>query len=169
MIKGHMYAMLDYACLLSSLWGEAALMSCYLFNRTESRTLPAGKTLHEMLHGTQPNLSHLHVFGMCCFSHIPTELQQKLGPRSQEAIFMGYLPGVKAWCCHDTTTGAFFNSHDIIFDETLSNHLPTDSEDDDNDDIPPPAPPAPPPIPPHSTIIWHSGQIPIPAEKGQQL
>jgi hypothetical protein len=82
MIEGHMYVMLDFTCLPPSLWGEAALTACYLFNQTKLHTLPAGKTPYEMLHKVQPNLSHLHIFGACCFTHIPPELQEKLGPCS---------------------------------------------------------------------------------------
>jgi transposase InsO family protein len=36
MIKGRMYAMLDFTHLPPSLWGETALTMCYLFNCTES-------------------------------------------------------------------------------------------------------------------------------------
>jgi hypothetical protein len=175
-IKGRMYAMLDFACLPPSLWGEAALTACYLFNWTESCALPTGKTPYEMLHGTQPTLSHLHVFSDCCFAHIPTELQQKLGPHSCEAIFMGYPPGVQAWRCRYSVTGAFFNSRDVIFDESLSNR-PFPYSDDDDDDAPaqpkcamPNTTPAPAPIePPHAVTICHSSHIPVPTEKGQHL
>jgi hypothetical protein len=80
--------------------------------------------------------------------HIPAEQQEKLGPRSCEAIFMGYPPGVKAWHCCDSATGAFFNSCDIIFDESFSNRPFPLTDDDDDDDkelsphsiIPNPAP-----------------------------
>jgi len=80
MIEGHMYAMLDFTRLPPSLWGEAALTACYLFNRTELRALPAGKTPYEMLHKVQPNLSHLRIFSACCFARIPPELQESLDP-----------------------------------------------------------------------------------------
>jgi len=172
-IKGHMYAMLDFARLPPSLWGEAALTACYLLNWTESCALPTGKTPYEMLHSTQPTLSHLRVFGARCFAHIPTELQQKLGPRSHEAIFMGYPPGVKAWRCHDSVTGAFFNFRDVIFNESLSNQPFPYSDNDDNDA---PAQPkrampntTPAPAPPHAVTIHHSSHIPVPTEKGQHL
>jgi len=65
---------------------------------------------YDMLHGAKPDISHLRVFGARCFVCIPTELQEKLGPRSREGIFLGYPPGVKAWRCRDTITGTFFNS-----------------------------------------------------------
>lgn len=176
-IEGRMFAMLDFAHLAPNLWGEAALTACYLFNQTESRALPTGKTPYEMLHGTKPNLSHLRVFGARCFARIPPELQQKLGPRSREAAFMGYPPGVKVWRCRDAVTGTFFNSRDVIFDETLSNRPFPDSDNDDEDVTAapvapsPPAPPIPPPAtsPPHAAIIRRSGRIPVPTEKGQSL
>jgi hypothetical protein len=56
-----MYAMLDHAHIPHSLWGEAALTAAYLFNRSESRALPPGIMPYEMLHGTQPTLTHLHI------------------------------------------------------------------------------------------------------------
>jgi hypothetical protein len=176
MIKGHMYAMLDFASLPPFLWGEAALTICYLFNQTELCALSPRKTLYEMLHGKKPNISHLHIFSTCCFAHIPPKLQEKLGPHSCEAIFMGYPPGVKAWWCHDATTDSFFNLRDVIFDKNLSNCNFTESDDDDEDEpvapAPPPPPPAPPlivPAPPHVNIIHQSGRIPVPTEKGQAL
>ncbi|KIJ11431.1 hypothetical protein PAXINDRAFT_57459, partial [Paxillus involutus ATCC 200175] len=54
-------------------------------------------TPYEMRHSMQPNLSHLRIFGARCFACIPPELQMKLGPRSREAIFVGYPLGVKAY------------------------------------------------------------------------
>jgi hypothetical protein len=168
MIEGHMYVMLDFTCLPPSLWGEAALTACYLFNQTESCALPTGKTPYEMLHKVQPNLSHLRIFGAHCFARIPPELQEKLGPHSREAIFMGYPPGVKAWQCRDIATGAFFNSCDVIFDETLSNRPFPDSDDKDegttSSSASPPAAPVAPTAPARSTaaplhveVIHHSG------------
>src|SRR6267154_3555460 len=65
-LERRMYAMLDFACLSRSLWGEAVLTAGYLFNRSESCTLPPGKTPYEMLHGVQPDFSHLRVFGARC-------------------------------------------------------------------------------------------------------
>lgn len=145
-LEGRMYAMLDFARLSRSLWGEAVLTAGYLFNRSESCTLPPGKTPYEMLHGVQPDFSHLRVFGARCFARIPPELQEKLGPRSREAVFMGYPPGIKGWRCRDSITGTFFNSRDVVFDETFGGRPFPDS--DDEDDVPParvvPAVPAPP-------------------------
>lgn len=177
-IEGRMYAMLDHAHLPRNLWGEVALTAAYLFNCTESRSLLPGKTPYEMLHGAKPDVSHLRVFGVRCFVRIPSELQEKMGPRSREAIFLGYPPGVEAWRCRDTITGAFFNSQDVIFDESFSNRsFPNvNSDDDDEEDaaphstttlplaLPPNAPSAPPAAP-----ARHSGRIANSTECGQQF
>jgi len=172
-IEGRMYAMLDYAHLPRTLWGEAALTAGYLFNRSESRALPPGKTPYEMLNRTQPTLTHLWIFSARCFARIPSELQEKLGPQSREAIFMGYPPGVKAWRCRDIATGIFFNSRDIIFDESFSNRPFPDSDDDDDDDSPAPSRPVAPaaPVPvqtaPAPPPARRSSHIPVLTAKGE--
>lgn len=135
-VEGRMYAMLDHARLPQSLWGEAALCVTYLFNRSESHALPPGKTPYEMLHAIKPDVSHLRVFGSRCFARIPLELQEKMGPHSREALFMGYPPGVKAWRLRDKVTGAFFNSRDVIFDESASGRPFPDSDDEEDNAVP---------------------------------
>ncbi|KAG2056702.1 hypothetical protein BDR06DRAFT_879093 [Suillus hirtellus] len=92
-----MYAMLNHACLPQLLWGEAVLCVAYLFNRSESHALLPGKTSYEILHAVKPDISHLHIFRLCCFARILLELQEKMGPHLHEALFMGYPPSVKAW------------------------------------------------------------------------
>ena len=119
-IKGHLLAMLHFASLPQTYWGEAALTVAYLHNHTESRALPSGQTPYEMLHGQRPNLSHLRVWGCRAFAHIPLEMQAKLGPKSREVLFMGYPPGVKGYRVRDIVTGQFFNSRDVIFNENFS-------------------------------------------------
>ena len=118
-IEGHLLAMLHLAGLPQTYWGEAALTAAYLHNQTESRVLPPGRTPYEMLHGQHPNLSHLRVWGCRAFACVPLELQGKLGPKSREVLFMGYPPGVKGYRVCDVTTGQFFNSHNVVFDENL--------------------------------------------------
>ena len=62
-LQGHTLAMLQAAKLLTSLWGEAVLTATYLWNHTESVSLPPGVTPFELVNGHKPNISHLHVFG----------------------------------------------------------------------------------------------------------
>ena len=159
-IEGRVLAMLHFAGLSQTYWGEAVLTAAYLHNRTESWALPLGKTPYEMLHSAHPNLSHLCVWGCCGFASIPLELQRKLGPKSREVLFMGYPPGVKGYWVHDKATGQFFNCRDVIFDENLAlPHLFSDapipardlcdgddSDSDDGDSAPTGSPEFSPPL-----------------------
>jgi hypothetical protein len=130
-IEGHMFAMLETTNLPAMLWGEAALTACYLWNCSESCTLPPGITPYQLVNGRKLDLSHLCVFGARCFTQIPSELQTKMGLQSCPAIFMGYPDGVKGYCLHDKDTGIFFTAHDIIFDKNLPS-IPAGGNDSDS-------------------------------------
>jgi len=58
-VEGCLLAMLHLAGLPQTYWGKAALTAAYLHNHIESHALSPGQTPYEMLHGQQPNLSHL--------------------------------------------------------------------------------------------------------------
>ena len=184
-IQGRSLAMLEAARLPKHLWGEAVLTASYLWNQTESRSLPPGKAPYEMVNGKQPDLSHLRIFGSHCWARIPTELQTKFGPRSHQVIFLGYLEGVKDYRIQDTTTGAFFTAHDVVFDESLTPLIECESNEEDNNTIdmvpnpvsltstPPtsslPTAPAPPPplTPPPPNEPHRSGHICFLTNKGK--
>jgi hypothetical protein len=112
-----MLTMLTWAWLPLTYWGEAALTASYLQNLTLQSALPPNITPHEMYHGRKPDISHLHVFGACAFAHVPLEMQTKLGVRSRECLFMGYLPGQKRYHVCNLATGTFFTSTAVIFDK----------------------------------------------------
>ena len=150
-IQGLMRAMMVAVGAPLNLWGEATLACAYLFWRTPSISLPGNITPFEAFYGRQPNVSHLHVWGCRCFARIPSELQTKLGIRSRECIFMGYPDGVKGYHVRDRSSGSFFVSRDVLFDEGGSG-LDVDGdapplfdfspglEDDPIDDASPPVP-----------------------------
>jgi hypothetical protein len=130
-IQGRSLAMLEAAHLPKHLWGEAVLTAAYLWNRTESHSLPPGKTPYEMDNEKKPDLAHLRIFGSRCWARIPTELQTKFGPHSRHVIFMGYPEGVKGYRVRDAANGTFFTARDVVLDESL---LPLmDSDDSDSD------------------------------------
>lgn len=174
-IGGRLFTMLKAARLPANLWGEAALMVCYLWNRSTSRTLPPNTTPFELMNGCKPNLSHIQVFGSHCFARIPTELQVKLGPRSRPATFLGYPKGTKGYCLCDKVTGAFFVARDIIFDEHPA-YVPRHEDDSDSDDAEAaPASPIPRILPsplqvlsPSLTVaVWRSTRTRTPTPAGQ--
>ena len=121
-IQGRMLAMLTAAQLPLTYWGEAALTAGFLFNLSVSSTLPKDVTPFEILKSTKPDVSHLKVWGVRCFAHIPVELQTKLGAKSCECLFMGYPPSGRGYRLRSLTTNHFFNSGNVIFDENIPYH-----------------------------------------------
>ena len=116
-LQGRILAMLTWARLPLTYWGEAALTASYLHNRALQSSLPPDVTPYEMYHNRKPNVSHLRVFGARAFAHVPLELQTKLGVKSRECLFMGYVPGQKGYRLRDVATGTFFSATAVIFDE----------------------------------------------------
>ena len=121
-LQGRMLAMLTWAKLPLTYWGEAALTASYLMNLTLQSSLPNNVTPYEMFYKKKPNISHLRVFGARAFAHVPLELQTKLGIKSRECLFMGYPPGQKGYRVRDVSTGTFFTATAVIFDENSPYH-----------------------------------------------
>ena len=121
-IQGRMLAMLMAAQLPLTYWGEAALTAGFLFNLTVSSTLPKDKTPFELLKNTKPDVSHLRVWGVRCFTHVPLELQTKLGAKSCECLFMVYPPSGRGYHVRSLATNHFFDSGNVIFDENIPYH-----------------------------------------------
>ena len=67
----HARAMLYAAGLPGSLWAEAVNHATWLANRTVSRSLPTGKTAHEMATNAKPILSDLHTWGCKAYVLVP--------------------------------------------------------------------------------------------------
>ena len=118
-LQGRILSMLAAAQLPLTYWGEAALTAAYLFNLTVTSTLPSGVTPFEMFHGRKPDVSHLRVWGVRCFAHVPVELRGKLGEKSRECLFMGYPPSQRGYRVRDVQTNHFFTSGSVIFDENI--------------------------------------------------
>ena len=118
-LQGRILSMLIAAQLPLTYWGEAALTAAYLFNLTVTSTLPSGITPFEVFHGRKPDISHLRVWGVRCFAHVPVELQGKLGVKSRECLFMGYPPSQHGYRVRDVQTHRFFTSGSVIFDENI--------------------------------------------------
>ena len=72
-IQGKIHAMLVTTQLPMTYWGKAALTAAYLQNLTSMSTLPSGITPFEVFFGRKPDVSHLRVWGMQCFTMVPEE------------------------------------------------------------------------------------------------
>nr|GFB42931.1 retrovirus-related Pol polyprotein from transposon TNT 1-94 [Tanacetum cinerariifolium] len=83
--------MLIYLQALLFLWAEAVATAYYTQNRSIIR-LRHGKTPYELLHNKLPDLSFLYVFGALCYPTNDNENMEKLQPKADIGIFIGYAP-----------------------------------------------------------------------------
>ncbi|KAL0315726.1 UNVERIFIED_CONTAM: Retrovirus-related Pol polyprotein from transposon TNT 1-94, partial [Sesamum radiatum] len=79
--------------LAKSFWGEALLTAAYLINRSPSVPL-LGKVPEHVWSGKNVDLSSLRVFGCSAFVF---QNNDKLEPRAQKCVFIGYPEGVKGY------------------------------------------------------------------------
>lgn len=84
--------------LSNKFWGEAATTALYLKNRCPTSAL-AGSCPKQVWSrsGSNVELNHLRVFGCVAFSLIPESKRNKLDPRSDLYIFVGYCDTTKGY------------------------------------------------------------------------
>ena len=96
-------------------WAEVVKIACYLINLCPSTALNF-KTLHEVWTGSAANYKGLKVFGCSAYAHIRLD---KLQPRANKCIFLGYPEGIKGyrlWCIEPSEEKCII-SHDVVFNE----------------------------------------------------
>jgi len=86
------------ACLPKNLWNFALDTAVHVYNRTPMCRI-GWKTPVELLFNKKPEISYLRVFGCLAYVHIPKDKRKdKLTPKAEEMIFLGYEPGTKGYC-----------------------------------------------------------------------
>jgi hypothetical protein len=107
-------ALLHTAKLPPSFWSFAFRTAVYLINRLPTPLLNM-KSPIQILHHTKPNLLHLHSFGCLCFPWLRPYTSNKLQPRSQPCIFIGYADTQYAYHCLDPITHKIYTSRHVKF------------------------------------------------------
>jgi transposase InsO family protein len=95
-IKETVKALLNDLDLSMFLWGEAAMMTIYVQNRSPHRILK-DMTPEEAFSCKKPNVENLRIFGCQVYSHIPKDKRNKLEPSGKKGIFVGYSDSSKAY------------------------------------------------------------------------
>nr|GFB15673.1 retrovirus-related Pol polyprotein from transposon TNT 1-94 [Tanacetum cinerariifolium] len=108
--------MLIYAQASLFLWAEAVATACFTQNRSILH-LRHRKTLYELMHGKQLDLSFFHVFGALCYPTNDSENFGKLQPKADIEIFIGYAPTKKAFCIYNRCTRRIIETIHVDFDE----------------------------------------------------
>nr|GEW52103.1 integrase, catalytic region, zinc finger, CCHC-type, peptidase aspartic, catalytic [Tanacetum cinerariifolium] len=76
-----------------------------------------GKTPYEVLHNKLPDLSFFHVFGALYYPTNDSENLEKLQPKADIGIFIGYAPTKKAFWIYNRRTRRIIETIHVDFDE----------------------------------------------------
>ena len=105
-----------------SLWGDAALQACYVYNRTPLRVIN-GSTPYELLNGQQPDLSKIKVFGSNVFYSINENERSKIQATSHKGVWIGWDERKNAHRVLINTDGHVIASRDVKHVESKFSHL----------------------------------------------
>ena len=90
-------AMCQHACLPKVFWQDAVETALHIYNR-QPMCHHEWKTSIELFNEKKPDASYFKIFG--CYTYVfisPEQQPDKLSPKSEEMIFIGYEPNTKGW------------------------------------------------------------------------
>ncbi|KAL2253135.1 UNVERIFIED_CONTAM: Retrovirus-related Pol polyprotein from transposon TNT 1-94 [Sesamum indicum] len=119
--------------LSKTFWGEALLTAAYWINRSPSVPL-LGNIPEKVWTNSDVDFTSLRIFGCAAFCHYNGD---KLDPRSQKCVFIGYPPGVKGYRLWLKNQPGFkvIVSRDVIFNESEMPCLNTSSKNSEDFNI----------------------------------
>jgi transposase InsO family protein len=86
-------SMMSQTSLPPSFWSYALETAAFTLNRVPSKSVE--KTPYEIWHGKVPNMSFLKIWG--CEAYIKRLISDKLGPKSDKCLFIGYPKETKGY------------------------------------------------------------------------
>ena len=104
-------SMMGFTSLPIFFWRHALEIFCYILNKVSNKSVD--KTLYEIWTGRKPVLSHLRIWG--CLAYVKCLKIDKLGPKSDRCLFIGYLKKIKRYYFYVATKQKIFVSSWIIF------------------------------------------------------
>ena len=77
------------------------------------------RTPIEVFNGDKLDVSYFRIFGSHAYMFIsPEQRRDKLSPKAEEMVFIGYEPNTKGYCFWLTARHRVFISTHVLFDET---------------------------------------------------
>jgi len=104
-------SMMSQVELPDSFWGFALLSAAFLLNR--SPTKAANKTPYEIWKGQIPSVAFLKIWG--CDAYVRVKSDDKLAPRSEKFIFVGYPKETRGYYFYNRHEGKVFVAREAIF------------------------------------------------------
>ncbi|PKU78594.1 Retrovirus-related Pol polyprotein from transposon TNT 1-94 [Dendrobium catenatum] len=111
-------SLLQDAHLPKQFWSEAVTAATYLINRLPSKA-NSNQIPYQIIHGAAPTYDHLRIFGCLCYPWLRPYVADKLSPRSQPCIFLGYSSHQKGYKYFNTSTNKIQISRHVTFNEHI--------------------------------------------------
>jgi transposase InsO family protein len=105
------HSMMSMSELPVSFWGYALETAIYLLNRVPTKSVP--NTPYELWTGKKPSLNHIKIWG--CPSHVRKSNMDKLGPRSDRCLYIGYPKMSTGFYFYNPSEQKVFVSRNAIF------------------------------------------------------
>jgi hypothetical protein len=115
------------------LWGEVAMTSIYVQNRSPRRILK-NTTPEEAFFKKKPSVEHLRIFGCPIYIHVPKDKRKKLELLGKKGIFIGYSESSKAYIIYVPSQQKVEISRDVTFDEKIAFMKSIEDSMDSNDE-----------------------------------
>ena len=97
--------------LQTSFWGYALKTTTFLLNRTPAKAVK--KTPYEIWTGKNPNMSFLRIWR--CESHVKKLMSDKLAPKTEKCLFVGYPKETKGYYFYNPTENKVFVARKAVF------------------------------------------------------
>ena len=97
--------------LPNSFWGHALLTTAFTLNRVPSKAVI--KTPYEIWTGKRPSMSFMKIWG--CEAYVKRQISDKLGPKSDKCLFVGYPKETKGYYFYNPTEGKVFVARTAVF------------------------------------------------------
>src|SRR5436853_6107718 len=104
-------SVMSHAELPSSFWGYSLLTATFTLNRVPSKSVQ--KTPYEIWTGRRPSMSFMRIWG--CQAYVRRQATDKLGPKSDKCIFVGYPKETKGYYFYNPTEGKVFVARTGVF------------------------------------------------------
>ncbi|WP_248788856.1 DDE-type integrase/transposase/recombinase [Escherichia coli] len=104
-------SLMSQADLPNSFWGHALETAAFTLNRVPSKSVQ--KTPYEIWSGRHPNLSFMKIWG--CDTYVKRQSSDKLGPKSQKCLFVGYPKETKGYYFYNPSEQKVFVARTGVF------------------------------------------------------
>ena len=105
-----------------SLWGDATIQACYVYNRTPLKVI-GNSTPYELLNGRAPDLSKIKVFGSNVYYSINESERSKIQPTSNKGAWIGFDERKNGHRILIDSDGHVIVSRDVKHIESKFSHL----------------------------------------------